>query len=132
MRVTVYGDKLDLADELMEEFHAEAKSAVHDAAALQLAEVKRLLALRRGTPAPGGEPPAEQTQDLLRSFRLIAPRIRGAVASSGWRSLHPGANRLEFGFTDVRGIRTLPHPYARPAIANTEAAVERLLQERLG
>ena len=134
--------KLDLADELLEEFHAGAKAAVTGASQLLLTEVQRLLRQRKGTArtaAPAGEPPEEDTGALANSFRLIPASVRtpvfakgyGAEARSGIRSNDPGGNRLEFGFTDLRGIRTLPHPFLAPAIANTEGAIEALLRERL-
>lgn len=134
LTATVYGDKLDLADELQDEFHAEAKRAVGDAADLLLAEVRRLLTLRQGTArtaAPEGQPPEQDTAGLVRSFRRIPPRVRGRVASSGVQSNHAGGNRLEHGLTDRRGIRTLPHPFLRPAIATTDGPIGDLLQERL-
>ena len=137
------GEKLDLADELREEFVAEAKAAVTDGAQLLLTEVQRLLRLRKGTKktaAPEGEPPEEDTGALANSFRVIPASIRtpvqakgyGAEARSGIRSNDPGGNRLEFGFLDLRGVRTLPHPFIAPAIKNTEGAIEALIQERLG
>ena len=135
VKAVVYGDKIDLADELMEEFHAEAKDAVSEGADMLLSEVRRLLTLRRGTAAtvaPEGQPPEQDTSGLVRSFRKIPPRVRGRVASSGIRSSHPGGNRLENGFTDVRGIRTFPHPFLRPAIANTDGPIGAMLQARLG
>lgn len=133
-KVTLIGDKLDLADELAEEFEAQAKEAVSEAADLLLHEVQRNLRLRVGTRktvAPIGQPPEFDTGALLASFRKIAPRVKGRVASSGIRSNHPGANREEFGKTDVRGIRTFPHPYVAPAMAVVDEPVNALLQERL-
>jgi hypothetical protein len=135
-------DKLDLAEELREEFVQEAKAAVTDASQLLLTEVQRLLRQRKGTAqtvAPAGEPPEEDTGELANSFRLIPASIRtpvaakgyGAEARSGIRSNHPGGNRLEVGFTDIRGVRTLPHPFLAPAIATTEGPIEALLRERL-
>lgn len=134
LKVTVYGDRIDLADELMDEFHDQAKSAVAEGADVLLDEVKRLLTLRRGTArtaAPEGQPPEQDAAQLEKSFRRIPPRVRGRVASSGIRSDHPGGNRLEWGFTDSRGIRTLPHPFLAPAIANTDERIGQLLEERL-
>lgn len=135
-RVLIEGNgKLDLAEELREEFHAVAEAAVSGAADLLLDEVDRRLALRTGSKssaAPPGEPPEEDTGRLRKSFRKIPPRVQGAVASSGIRSNDPAGNRLENGFTDKLGIRTFPHPFIRPSIAATEEPITRLLQERLG
>jgi hypothetical protein len=128
-------DKLDLAEELQAEYFAQAKEVVAAAADLLLAEIHRLLRLRFGTfltAAPAGQPPEWDTGQLNASFRRLPARIQGAVASSGIGSQDPGGNRLEYGFTDLRGIRTLPHPFLRPAIAATEGPINELVQARLG
>jgi hypothetical protein len=124
MKVFVHGDKLDLADELLEEFHADAKGAVGEAADILLGAVRANL-------QRGGDGPSVGKGDLLKSMKRIAPSVKGAVASSGIRSNDPGANRVEYGAVDVRGIRTLPHPYVRPAMASTEPQIDALLRERL-
>lgn len=126
--------KLDLAEDLREEFHAVAKQAVSDSADILLLEVDRLLSLRRGsdsTTAPAGEPPEYDTTALLRSWERIPARVKGNVAQSGIKSDSEYAIRAEYGGTDKRGIRTLPHPYLRPAMASTESEIDALLRERL-
>lgn len=133
--VRIVDDRLDLADELQEQFHEVAKGVAKEAAGILLAEVQRLLRLRAGTfksAAPEGQPPEYDIGELYRSFEIIPPRVKGRTASSGVQSDHPGANRLEYGKTDARGIRTLPHPFVRPAMANVEEAVTELVQKRLG
>lgn len=134
IKVAVFNDKIDLADELEDDFHQTAKDAVGEGADILLDAFQRKLRQRPGTKrtsAPAGESPEEDTGHLAASFRKIPPRIRGRVASSGVQSDDPGANRVEFGATDVRGIRTFPHPYAAPAMAESEAPIDALLQERL-
>ena len=134
LTMTVYGDKIDLADELIEEFHAQAKDAVSDAAEIWLDAIRRLLSLRQGTKqtaSPEGEPPELDTGALARSFRKIPAQVRGNVAGSGIKSNDPGAARLEWGKTDVRGIRTLPHPYLLRSIAETRDEITALLRVRL-
>jgi hypothetical protein len=131
----VYGDKLDLADELREEFHEAAKVTVKEGATLLLREVQRLLRLRRGTRltvAPEGAPPEYDEGELEASFKVIAPRVRENVVSSGIHSKHPGAARLEWGATDSLGIRTLPHPYLVPAAETVAPEIERLFLEHSG
>lgn len=115
-------EKLDLADELLEEFHAQAKDAVEGAATIVLREIKRKLTQVKGTPrtsAPEGQPPEYDTGALEKSYRLLSGRVKGNVASSGVQSKDPGANRLEMGFTDNRGIRTFPHPHVRTSFQDT-------------
>lgn len=130
----IYGDKLDLADELEEEFRAKAKGAMGEAGTLLLGDVQQRLRRRQGTRltvAPPGEPPEMDTGVLVASFKRIPPSVKGRIASSGIQSDHPGANRLEFGMTDRFGRRTLPHHYVAPALAAMEAPITALLQERL-
>lgn len=134
IRITVYGEKLDLADDLQEEFHDVAKEVVQHGSVMLLGSVQRKLRLRRGTPktaAPEGEPPESDTDALASSWRLIPPRVKGNVVSAGIQSRDPGILRREYGETDARGIRTLPHPFLRPAIAETDGPIGRLFEERL-
>lgn len=135
LRIVVYGDKLDLADEIADDFRTEAMEAVKDARDIVLTEVGRLLRLRWGTfrtAAPEGQPPEYDSGDLFRSFKALGARIRGNVASAGLASDHPGVARLEFGDTDTRGIRTYPHPFLLQAFENVRDRVDALLQDRLG
>lgn len=134
-RIVVYGDMIDLADELEEEFHDKVLKVVDRAADLLLAETRRLLSLRQGTvrtSAPDGQPPERDTGALAASYRKIPGRIRGRVASAGIRSRDPAANRVEYGATDTRGIRTFPHPAVRLAIAGTAIGRATLAREAFG
>lgn len=134
MKVKVYGDRLDLADELEDEFHADAKAVIGEAGDLLLVEVQRRLRQRKGTrqtAAPAGEAPESDTGALAGSFSRIPPSVKGRVASSGVQSDHPGANRQEFGMTDRLGIRTFPHPFLAPSLQAVEAPVTDLIQRKL-
>lgn len=127
-------DHIDLADELEEEFHLPAREAVREGADILLGDVVRRLRQRHGTRqtvAPAGQPPEEDTGLLSESFSRLPVRITGRVVSGGIQSSHPGANRLEFGATDVRGVRTFPHPYLRPAMEAVELPITRLLERWL-
>jgi hypothetical protein len=135
VKIVVYGDKLDLADEIGEEFVQEAKDVAGEAGDIMLAEAQRLAKLRVGTAqtaAPEGQPPEFDTGAFYRSLKRITPRVKGRVASSGIQSNDPGAARIEWGATDSRGIRTLPHPIFRPAAANSEQPITDLCQRKLG
>ena len=133
--VRLVDDRLNLADELEEHFYPVAKLVAREAGDLLTAEVVRQLNLRQGTQqtaAPEGAPPERDTGELAESFETIPPRIKGRVVSSGVQSDHPGANRLEYGSTDARGIRTLPHPFVRPALQLVEGPIDALIRKRLG
>jgi hypothetical protein len=134
MRVTVEGDgKLDLADELEEEFHQVAAEAVAEGAAMLLAESKRLIAAHgRNAPAPPGSTPATVSGNLLKMTkpRSKKGRVRGAEASAGVQYA-PHSWLVEYGHVASDGTRVLPRPFVRPAVANTEDPIERMLRERL-
>lgn len=133
MRVTVYGDYIDLAEELEQAWHTPARHAAREAGQMLTAEVRRLLTLRSGTArtvAPPGEPPERDTGTLLAGVSQISVRRGNTVASSGVQVTHPGAARLEWGATDVQGRRTLARPYLRAALANTEGPITAMLEER--
>lgn len=132
LKIVVHGPRLDLAEELEEEYRSQALHAVGLAADVLLSEVQHRLSARQGSKksaAPSGESPEEDTGELLRSFKKVRPRVKGAIASSGIRSDDPGGNRVEFGYTDVRGIRTFPHPYLRPAVEAAEEPITRIFDE---
>jgi hypothetical protein len=128
-----YTEKIDLADELEDEWREDAGELAGDAADLVLGEVQRNLLLRLGTAktaAPEGQPPEYDKGDLYRSYERIPPRVKGRIASSGVQSDDPGAARAEYGATDSRGIRTFPHPAVRLAFAASEEKVTALIESR--
>jgi hypothetical protein len=130
---TVYNDKIDLADDIEEDFRLAAEAGVRDAAQLLLDKVRDKLQARRGTArtsAPPGEPPEYDEGDLFRSWKLLPTRLRGRMAESGIKSNNVYAVRLEYGKTDKRGVRTFPHPYVRPAMKEVEPAIFALWRER--
>lgn len=130
VRVEVYGDNLlDVADELLDEMIEPAKAAVKDARDIVFDEAKRLLNRRTSGPAIEGEAPVRRTGELERSLKKTAVSVKGRVVSAGFSSKHPGAMRLEHGFVDKRGVRTLPHPWLRPSFENAKGRVEARLQE---
>lgn len=132
-KIKSYTEKIDLADELEEDAIPWAKQLVSEAGDMGLAEVRRLLSLRRGTAqtvAPEGQPPEFDEGGLYESYEKIPPKVKGRIATSGVQSDHPGAGRLEYGKTDARGIRTLPHPAVGPAFQNIEEKVTDLIESR--
>ena len=130
--VRVYGDYIDLADEIMDELLPRAKDAMTEARDLIYDEAKRLLTMRGpGPPAPPGQPPATQTGELVRSLRKLPVTVSQSrrTIKTGISSNHPGAARLEFG-ARTSGLIGPPiaHPWLRPAFENTRAEYTRILE----
>jgi hypothetical protein len=120
VRLHFHTDKLDLADELPDEFMERLKEPVKQAGALLVAEVKRRLSLAQGdasTSAKEGDPPERDSGALVDSVKQLRTNIKPTIAETGVHVRHEGAARLEWGKTDVRGIRTYPHPFIRPSAA---------------
>jgi hypothetical protein len=129
----VYGDKLDLADELRDEFVQGAKDAVRDGAGLLLAESKRLITRFGPGPAPADSTPGTVTGNLLKLTKARAAKLgRGRASAVAAIQYAPHSFLLEYGHDNADGTRTLPRPFVRPAVENTEGAIDRLLRERLG
>lgn len=133
MRVTVAGEgKLDLADELREEFIADAKGAVAAAADLLLAESQRLIRAYGPGPSPEGSTPGTGSGDLLRLTKRRAPRMgRDRASFAAPVQYAPHSWLVEYGHNNVDGTRTLPRPFVRPAIENTKGPIDQLLRDRL-
>lgn len=136
MKLVVETDgAIDLADELEEEFRPRARRVMQTASAIVLARIQSLLRTRQGTrytAAPAGAAPERDSGELARSFRTLGVRVQGRIVEGGIWSDHPGANRLEFGLVDVRGIRTFPHPYVAPVMRGAEDVVTDLFRKELG
>jgi hypothetical protein len=133
MKYEIYGDdKIDLADELREEFIPPAKAAVKDANDVYFNEARRLAKVYGPGPAPGQSTPGTVSGNLARLMKKRGPRL-SRTKDAVWASVMfaPHAHLLEFGHDNVDGTRTLPRPFIRPAQANTEGTIDRLLQDRL-
>lgn len=119
------------ADDLVAEVRKKAPRAVKAGRRVIVAEMKRLLSLNTGGPSRPGQPPAKVSGELARSVKTPPVRIRSWGAEAAIQVDHDGANRLEYGFRDRRGVETAPHPYAGPAIANKQAAADRAMEREL-
>ena len=128
-------DKIDLADELIEEFRTEARAVVREGVDLYVAKIKRNLTRISGRVSQEGETPARQSGELERSFKRGSIRLgRDKASISGtidstepWEKI----NGLEYGATGPDGRRLLPRPYLRPAEQAVEPKIEKLFEERL-
>jgi hypothetical protein len=135
MRIEVYGDRLDLADELEDEFRKEARDVVREGTDMAVAEVKRMLRRTGTRESRPDEPPAIQTGDLERSIRRGRVRlsrdkrsVSGEVVST---LTYAEVNSVEYGHTKRTGQRVLPRPFLRPAMAEVEPKIATLFQDRL-
>lgn len=134
IRVEVRGDSLiDLADEVTDETRPKARKAMREALNLFAAEIRRLLAIRTGEVSREGQPPAQQTGDLLRGVRVASVRVRGnTVMGAVEVGKHEDIEKvqgLEFGATGDDGRVLKPRPFMRPAEENVQTAVDKVLTE---
>lgn len=130
VKVRVGGEKLDLANELREEFHREAKDAVSAGADILLEHSRRKAEAYGPGPAPPGSTPGTDSGDLVRLMKRRAPRVRGDVVSAAVKYA-PHAHLVEYGYTKPTGQRVLPRPFVRPAVKSAQPEIDRVLMERL-
>lgn len=121
----------EMSADLMAELRKNAPRAVRAGRRVIAAEMKRLLSLRSGGPSAPGQPPAKVSGELVRAMKTPPVRERRWGAEAAIQVDHEGANRLEYGYRDRRGIETAPHPYAGPAIANKQDAADRAMEREL-
>jgi hypothetical protein len=133
MKFRVQGEgKIDLAEELIEEFIPNARTVVREASDILLAETKRLIAAYGRGPAPPGSTPGTETGNLLKLTKRGSVRMgRDKTSVSGAVLWPPHAHLVEYGHTNVDGTRTLPRPFIRPALDAAEPKIQRLFEERL-
>lgn len=134
VRLHFHTDKLDLADELPEEWMERLKGPIREVGGMFKAEVIRRLSLAQGdasTSAKEGDAPERDSGDLIASVRQLNTMVKPTIAETGVHVRDPGAARLEWGATDVRGIRTYPHPFVRPSAEAVAAPAGRLIEKAL-
>ena len=124
--------KIDLAEELVEEFRDHAKAVVREASDILLAESKEKIAAYGRGPAPPGSTPGTESGNLLKLTKRGSVRLgRDKASVSGAVKYAPHAHLVEYGHDNVDGTRTLPRPFIRPALDAAEPKIERLFEERL-
>ena len=133
MTFRVQGEgKLDLAEELREEFLPVARQVVLEASDILLAETREKIAAYGPGPAPPGSTPGTHTGNLLKMTKRGTVRLgRDKASYSGAVKYAPHAHLVEYGHTNVDGTRTLPRPFIRPAMEAAEPKIQRLFKERL-
>lgn len=132
----------ELEKDILKAFNKERTKAMQAASRVLLANTRTWLNLYKYPPeGKPNMPPARRSamrgkkgaeRSLYSSFKRLAIRSRKYSITGGIKSDHPGAGRVEWGATDVRGIRTFPHPYMNPAAEQSETAIfnifDRLLE----
>lgn len=129
VRVTAPADEFSAAS-LEGEALEGAVAIVEEAGDLAAARVRQLLS--GAGSGQEGSPPTKRTGAMAGSIvRTPVEQSRDRVGvQSVWCRVvatDPGAPRVEFGAVDKRGIRTLPHPFMRPAFEELEGEIRRLL-----
>jgi hypothetical protein len=135
MKFEIRGDRLDLADELEDDFRKEARAVVREGVDMLIAETKaNLQKLMNQESRPDG-PPAYQTGDLFRSIRRGRVRLgrdKRSVSGEMVSTLsYEEVNGVEYGHVKPDGTRVEPRPFIRPAMAETQPKIQRLFEERL-
>ena len=134
MKFVVAGEgKIDLAEELIEEFRKDARKVVRDASDILLEKSReKIRAFGPGPAPPGSTPGTGPTGNLLKMTKRGTVRLgRDKASYSGAVKYAPHAHLVEYGHTNVDGTRTLPRPFIRPALAEAEPEIQRLFEERL-
>lgn len=135
MKFEVYGDRLDLADELEDDFRKEAKSVVREGVDMLIAETKANLRRIGNRASRPGETPGMQTGETERSIRRGRVRLgrdkRSVSGEMVSTQSYEEINGLEYGHTKPTGQRVLPRLFIRPAVETTEPRIAALFEERL-
>lgn len=135
VKFRVQTDRIDLAEELEEDFRKEARGVVREAQDLTVAEIKTQLRKTGSRTSRPGEAPAMQSGDLERSIRRGSLRMgrdkasyrADVVSTLTYEEVHG----VEYGHTKPTGERVLPRPFIRPAVEKVEPKIIRLFEERL-
>lgn len=120
-------------------FQSQGRRGMNAASRVLLGYVRDWLRISVGTYDPAqahqryGLPPQQNPQtptaeQLAESFKTINTRVAKYRITGGVYSAHPGAARVEWGTTDVRGITTDPHPYMNPATKEAEPVIHQILE----
>lgn len=135
MRFEVLVDKIDLADELEEDFRKEARAAVQKGVAIYVDELKATLRRTGSRVSEPGETPGADTGELERSIKRGPVRlgrdkrsVTGQVVSS---LSYEEVNSVEFGHVNRDGTRTLPRPFLRPTDVTAGPNIAALLEDLL-
>lgn len=133
MRFRIRGEgKLDLAEELRDEFLLNARGVLREASDILLAESQEKIQAYGPGPAPAGSTPGTVTGNLSKLTKRGTVRIGKDRASvSGAVKYAPHAHLVEYGHTMPSGQRVLPRPFIRPALDASEPKIQALFEARL-
>jgi hypothetical protein len=138
IKFDVFTERIDLADELEEEYRKAARPVVREAVDMLVAETKANARRITGESQPEGFP-ARQEGDLERSFKRGRIRLgRDKLSISGEMVsdlTYEEVNSVEYGHAkpgEKGGAKHVaPRPFIRPAVATVEPKIQRLFEEQL-
>jgi hypothetical protein len=133
MRYEVVTDKIDLADELEEDFRKEAPAPLRTAVAMYADTAKANLRRTGSRVSEPGETPGMDRGELERSIQRGPVRlgrdkrsVTGLVLSS---LSYEEVFSVEYGHVNRDGTRTLPRPFLRPTDETAGPKIAALLEE---
>ena len=133
MKYQVLIDKIDLADEMEEDFRKDATAAVRKGVDIYVDAAKATLRRTGSRVSRPGEAPGMDTGELERSIKRGPVRlgrdkrsVTGQVVSS--RS-YEEVNSVEYGHVNADGTRTLPRPFLRPTDEQVGPRIAELLED---
>ena len=134
MKFTVRTDKIDLAEELEEEFRSEAKQAVRDGVDIMVAEIQANANRFTSGESRPGHFPVRRTGELAQSFKRGSVRLGRDKASVTGETVstlsYEEVNGVEYGHTKPTGERVLPRAFIRPAQVTAEPKIAALFARR--
>lgn len=133
MKFEVITDKIDLADELEEDFRKDARAAVQKGVTIYVDAAKATLRRTGSRVSEPGETPGMDTGELEKSIKRGSVRlgrdkrsVTGQVVSS---LSYEEVFSVEYGHTNRDGTRTLPRPFVRPTDETAGPKIAALLEE---
>jgi len=133
MKFEVLVDKIDLADEMEEDFRKDATAAVRKGVDIYVDAAKATLRRTGSRVSRPGETPGVDTGELERSIKRGRVRlgrdkrtVTGQVVSD---KSYEEVNSVEYGHVNADGTRTLPRPFLRPTDEQVGPRIAELLED---
>jgi hypothetical protein len=133
MRFEVFVDKIDLADEMEEDFRKDATAAVRKGVDIYVDAAKATLRRTGSRVSRPGEAPGMDPGELERSIKRGRIRLgrdkRSFIGEVVSDKSYEEVNSVEYGHVNADGTRTLPRPFLRPTDASVGPKIAALLEE---